>query len=291
MKIIMADETTAKIYGVKNFDLTHTFMCGQCFRWFENGDGSYTGIAHGRVVNMLFEKEVLTINNTTVDDVNNIWIKYLDLERDYDAVKQRYSSDLYVSKAMEFGFGIHILNQDIFECLISFIISTQNQIPRIKKIVSELSRLYGTKLSLDGQDYFSFPTAQQLKDVTEADLASLKAGYRAGYIVDAVSKVLNGDINLESIKTMPYSEAKKELMKIKGVGPKVADCILLFSAEKSEAFPVDVWVQRTMRTLYMDERATNKEIEKKAAELFGEYAGFAQQYLFYYARGTGGITK
>lgn len=291
MKIIMADESTAKIQGVKNFDLTHTFMCGQCFRWFENDDGSYTGIAYGKAVKMTFDGDTLTISNTAYEDVNNIWVKYLDLDRDYDIIKQKYSSDSYVSAAMKFGYGIHILNQDIFECLISFIISTQNQIPRIKKIVSELSRLYGTPIELESETYYAFPTPEQLKSVTADDLAPLKAGYRAGYIVDAVSKVLSGEINLENIKNMAYADAKKELMKIKGVGPKVADCILLFSAEKSEAFPVDVWVQRIMRTLYMDDNATNKQIEQKASELFGEYAGFAQQYLFYYARENGGIEK
>ena len=291
MKIIMSDESTAKIHGVTNFNLTHTFMCGQCFRWYENDDGSYSGIAHGKAVRMALEDDVLTVSNTTYEDAENIWVKYLDLERNYDGIKQKYFSDPYVSKAMEFGYGIHILNQDIFECLISFIISTQNQIPRIKKIVSELSRLYGTPIELGNETVYAFPTPTQLKDVTADELAPLKAGYRADYIADAVKKVLSGEINLENIKLLPYAEAKKELMRVKGVGPKVADCILLFSAGKAEAFPVDVWVQRTMRTLYMDENATNKQIEKKAAELFGEYAGFAQQYLFYYARENGGITK
>lgn len=291
MQFVMEKETTAKIYGVRNFDLTHTFMCGQCFRWHENADGSYSGAAYGRAVRMSLEDDLLTIYNTTYDDIKNIWINYLDLERDYDFIKQKYSKDKYVSRAMDFGHGIHILNQDIFECLISFIISTQNQIPRIKKIVSELSRMYGSELKSEDETFYAFPTPLQLKGVTAEDLAPLKAGYRAEYIVDAVSKVINKEIILENIREMPYAEAKKELMKIKGVGPKVADCILLFSAGKTEAFPVDVWVQRTMRSLYMDEKATNKQIEQKAAEIFGEYAGFAQQYLFYYARENGGIDK
>jgi len=291
MQIFMENETTAKIHGVRNFDLTHTFMCGQCFRWTENTDGTYWGVAYGKAVKMSLNEDLLTIYNTSYDDVKNIWISYLDLERDYDFIKQKYSKDKYVSKAIDFGYGIHVLNQDIFECLISFIISTQNQIPRIKKFVSKLSRLYGTELKAENETFYAFPTPLQLKGITAEDLAPLKAGYRADYIVDAVSKVLNGEIVLENIKKMPYTEAKKELMKIKGVGPKVADCILLFSAGKAEAFPVDVWVQRTMRTLYMDETATNKQISEKAAEIFGEYAGFAQQYLFYYARENGGIDK
>jgi len=284
MNITMKDKTTALIQGVEHFDLTHTFMCGQCFRWYENGDGTFTGIAFGKAVTFELNKDILTVYNTTLEDVENIWLGYLDLNRDYSQVKKMYAKDKYVSKAMEFGYGIHILNQDIFECLISFIISTQNQIPRIKKIVAALSQRYGKMCKIGDKTLYAFPTAEELKNVKPEDISDLKAGYRADYIVDAVSKVLSGEVDLEKIKKMPYAEAKKELMKIRGVGPKVADCVLLFSGGKSEAFPVDVWVQRTMRTLYMDERATNKQIEQKAAELFGEYAGFAQQYLFYYSR-------
>ncbi len=287
MKIFMKDKTTAIICGVEHFDLTHTFMCGQCFRWYENDDKTYTGIAYGRAVTFELNKDNLTVYNTSEEDVKNIWLNYLDFNRDYSEIKATYANDKYVSAAMEFGYGIHILNQDIFECLISFIISTQNQIPRIKKIVASLSEMYGKPCKIGDRTLYAFPTAEELKDVKAEDLASLKAGYRAEYIVDAVAKVLSGEVDLERVKELSYSEAKKELMKIKGVGPKVADCVLLFSAGKSEAFPVDVWVQRTMRTLYMDEKATNRQIEAKASELFGKYAGFAQQYLFYYSRENG----
>lgn len=290
MKIEMM-KNTAKITGINNFNLEHTFMCGQCFRWNEDADGTYTGVAYSRAVRMSTDNDSLYIYNTTEEDVNNIWLDYLDLRRDYSEIKKLYKNDKYLSRAMEFGYGIHILNQDIFECLISFIISTQNQIPRIKKIVAELCRAYGTKCRIDSEILYAFPTPRQLEQVTAEELAFLKAGYRADYITDAVKKVISGEVNLSIIPQMDYEDAKKELMKIKGVGPKVADCVLLFSARKSEAFPVDVWVQRTMRTLYMDESASNKQIEKKAAELFGKYAGFAQQYLFYYARENGGIEK
>jgi len=289
MKITMKDKTTVVIEGVEHFDLTHTFMCGQCFRWYENEDKSFTGVAYGKAVTMALEGDTLTVYNTSVEDVESIWMQYLDLNRNYSEIKATYAKDKYVSGAMEFGYGIHILNQDIFECLISFIISTQNQIPRIKKIVASLSEMYGKPCRIGDLTLYAFPTADDLKNVTSSDLEPLKAGYRADYITDAVKKVLSGEIDLERVKEMPYDRAKKELMKIKGVGPKVADCVLLFSCGKSEAFPVDVWVQRTMRTLYMNEKATNRQIEAKARELFGKYAGFAQQYLFYYARENGGI--
>lgn len=285
----MKDKTTAVINGIEHFDLTHTFMCGQCFRWYENQDKTYTGIAYGKAVTFAFENGTLTIFNTTEEDAKNIWIEYLDLNRDYSEIKSMYLSDRYVSKAMEFGYGIHILNQEIFECLISFIISTQNQIPRIKKIVASLSEMYGKACKIGDKTLYAFPTAEELRNVKAEDLLPLKVGYRADYITDAVSKVLSGEVNLGKIMDMTYQEAKAELMKIRGVGPKVADCVLLFSGRKSEAFPVDVWVQRTMRTLYLDEKATNKQIEDKAARIFGKYAGFAQQYLFYYSRENGNV--
>lgn len=291
MNIVMKDNSTALIYGAEHFNLTHTFMCGQCFRWSETPDGSFAGVAYGKAVKMRTADGAIEISNTTENDVKSIWINYLDLNRNYGDIKKLYQGDPYVSRAMEFGSGIHILNQDIFECLISFIISAQNQIPRIKKIVSELSRLYGTPCRLGDDVLYAFPTAKQLENVSVSELEALKTGYRAAYIAEAVKMVLSGEADLEKIKKMPYGDAKKELLRIKGVGPKVADCVLLFSAGKSEAFPVDVWVSRTMKTLYMDESATNRQIEQRAGEIFGKYAGFAQQYLFYYARENGGIKK
>ncbi len=287
----MTDKSTAVISGIEHFDLTHTFDCGQCFRWVKNEDNSYSGVAYGKAVKMSVSNGSLTIYNTCLSDVENLWIDYLDLKRDYKEIKELYTNDKYVSKAMEFGYGIHILNQEVFECIISFIISSQNQIPRIKKIVAKLCEMYGKECTLDGSTYYSFPHLSDMVGITEKELEPLKAGYRASYIVDAVNKLSSGEVDMASLKDMPYPDAKKELMKIKGIGPKVADCILLFSLGKSEAFPIDVWVQRTMRTLYLGEKATNKEIEKGAKELFGSYAGFAQQYLFYYARENGGFSK
>lgn len=283
MKIIQNDNSVI-IQNIKDFDPTHTFMCGQCFRWDPESDGSYTGVAFSKAVNISCTGGNLTIKNITPDEFNSQWKDYLDLDTDYNMIKTSLSGDDNVKKAMDFGWGIKILNQEIFECLISFIISTQNAIPRIKKIVSKLSEMYGTKTEFDGRTYYAFPTLSQLSDITEDDLAPLKAGYRVSYIVDALQKLKSGEVNLQNIKSMSYADAKKELMKIKGVGPKVADCVLLFSAGKKEAFPIDVWVKRTVQTLYLGENAKEKEISAFANEHFGEFAGVAQQYLFYYAR-------
>lgn len=272
------------VENISDFEPTHTFMCGQCFRWNPEADGSYTGVAFSKVVNISCGKNTLVIKNITSDEFNSQWKYYLDLETDYNRIKNSLSFDRNVKTAMDFGWGIKILNQEIFECLISFIISTQNAIPRIKRIVSKFSEMYGKKLDFDGKTYYAFPTIDELIGVTEADLEPLKAGYRAAYIVDAVSKIKSGEVNLENLKRMSYDEAKKQLMKIKGVGPKVADCVLLFSCGKKEAFPIDVWVKRTVQTLYLNESAKEKEISTFAIEHFGQYAGVAQQYLFYYAR-------
>ena len=272
------------ISGISDFDPTHTFMCGQCFRWEPEPDGSYTGVAFSKVVNISVSDDSVVIKNINAEEFGSKWRAYLDLDTDYNAIKNILKSDENVKLAMDFGWGIKILNQEIFECLISFIISTQNAIPRIKKIVAKLSEMYGEKIEFNGKVYYAFPSLEKLSAVTEADLSPLKAGYRAAYIADAIQKIKSGEVDLDRVKQMSYTDAKKELMKIKGVGPKVADCVLLFSCGKKEAFPIDVWVKRTVQTLYLDESANEKKISAFASEHFGEYAGVAQQYLFYHAR-------
>lgn len=283
MEITQKDNSVI-IKGISDFNPVHTFMCGQCFRWDEEADGSFTGIAFSKAVNISCADDTITIKNITLSEYESQWKHYLDLDTDYTKIKNTLKTDKNVNTAMEFGWGIKILNQEIFECLISFIISTQNAIPRIKKIVAGLSQMYGKKIEFNGKTYHAFPTLSELSGIKEEDLAPLRAGYRAGYIVDAVSKLSSGEVALNKISSMSYNDAKGELMKIKGVGPKVADCVLLFSAGKKEAFPIDVWVKRTVQMLYLGDSATQKQIESFASEHFGAYAGVAQQYLFYYAR-------
>lgn len=275
-KIILED--------LHDFNPVHTFMCGQCFRWDES-DGGFIGIAHGRAVLVKqTENGDVEIYNTTKKDFNDIWCDYFDFNTDYGAIKNTLSSDDSLKKAIKFGGGIRILNQEPFECLISFIISTQNSIPRIKKIIAKMSELFGEKIEFNGKTYYAFPTCEALAQLNESDLAPLKVGYRAEYILDASKKVKNGEVDLNSLFDTDIQGARKELLKIKGVGPKVADCVLLFSLKKHGAFPIDVWIGRIMRSLYLGENATMKEILKFSSEKFSDYAGFAQQYLFYYAR-------
>ena len=275
-KIILKD--------IQHFDPVHTFMCGQCFRWDEEDDG-FVGIVKEKVIFVkLLGNGDIEIHNTNEKEFYEIWQDYFDFNTDYEKIKNTLYIDEHLKKAIDFGYGIRILNQDVFECLISFIISTQNSIPRIKKIISVMSNLFGEEITYNGKKYFSFPTPKKLAGLTEEDLAPLKAGYRAKYIIDAAKKVYNGEVDIYSLFEQDTKKAREELLKIKGVGPKVADCILLFSLKKHDAFPIDVWIGRIMRSLYLTENATMKEILEYSEQNFSGYAGFAQQYLFYYAR-------
>ncbi len=275
---------TVTVFNLDHFDPVHTFLCGQCFRWEQEEDGSFTGIAQGKVINIKAEEGKLCLSNCSEDDFINFWCRYLDLDTDYGNIKAALADDEHLKRAMDFGWGIRLLNQEPFECLISFVISTQNQIPRIKKIIKKMCELFGEKISYGGKEYYSFPDCKTLANLTEDDLAPINAGYRTQYIIDAAQKVARGEIDLNKISAMPTDAAKAELMKIKGVGPKVADCTMLFSLQKGDAFPVDVWVQRIVRELYLGEGASLKQISAFAKEKFGIHSGIAQQYLFYYAR-------
>ena len=276
---------TVIVEGINDFNPVHTFLCGQCFRWNEESDGSFTGIAHDRVVNISSENDKLIINNSNLDDFECIWKNYLDLDTNYNSIKSILSNDdKPMTNAINFGSGLKILNQDVYECLISFILSTQNGIPRIKKIIEDMSRLFGKPILYNGKTYYAFPDLDTLSSLSVSDLEPIKAGYRSQYIIGTAKAIKNGDIILNSLMDMPYENAKDELLKLTGVGPKVANCVLLFSLKKREAFPVDVWVERVMKYFYVDNKASLNEIYNFGKEKFGNLGGFAQQYLFYYAR-------
>lgn len=271
------------VENVNDFNLTHTFECGQCFRWDKTADGSFVGVAHDRVIGLEIIDNSLIISNTSQKDFDLIWKNYFDLDCDYSKIKKCLSKDETVKKAISYGGGIRILNQDLWECIISFIISANNNIPRIKGIINRFCEIFGKKVSFMGKDYYTFPTPQDLEGITLDDLAVLRAGFRDKYIIDAISKVLSGEVCLDKIKNSTLADAKAELLKIKGIGNKVSDCILLFGAGRKETFPVDVWVKRVISNLYSEETC-GRDIYEFAKEKFGEHAGVAQQYLFYYMR-------
>ena len=269
---------------LEHFNPVHTFECGQCFRWEAQEDGSYLGVAHGRVIHVKMDNTTLILTNTNLEDYNHIWKQYFDFERDYGSLKGRLSKDLVMKNAIEFGWGMRILNQDVWECLISFIISSNNTIPRIKKIIKNICQTYGQPLQFNDNVYYSFPEPETLYGKTLEDLAFCRSGYRCKFILDAARFVVENDLSLESLRNQETEAARKTLMEIKGVGQKVADCVLLFSLQKDEVFPTDVWVKRVVEYFYFGEETRIQEIHAFAREHFGNLAGLAQQYLFYYAR-------
>lgn len=265
------------------FNLSNVFDCGQCFRWIKQPDNSYIGVAKNKVIRMASSDNNITIFNTNLQEFFEIWEDYFDLKADYRLYQKRLSVDSTMKKAIAGGEGIRILRQDTFEALISFIISASNNIPRIMKIVDALCTLYGEEIEFEGKTYYSFPTAERMRGVTAEDLAPIRSGFRAKYIADAVEKVLDGRVNLQSLCTLPVNDARAHLMQINGVGPKVADCVLIFGAGRLDVFPVDTWINKAMKTLY-PEACNGVNIRQAGENLFGDICGLAQQYIFYYAR-------
>lgn len=278
------DGNRVAIEGIRDFDPVHTFECGQCFRWRREPDGSYTGVVRGRVANVEYTPGRLVLCNVSIGDFDQIWFDYFDLGRDYDDVKKAVAIDGIMKKAVEFGSGIRLLRQEPWETLISFILSSNNRIPRIMKIIEDISGFYGSELEYNGRRYYGFPGVQSLAACSLEQIQVCRAGYRCGYIHQAAAKVSLGEFDLQKLNRLETAEARNYLMQLYGVGSKVADCVLLYSGTKYDVFPTDVWVKRVMEKLYFKREASFKEIQQFAAENFGEYAGIAQQYLFYYAR-------
>ena len=266
------------IKGIEEFDLPHTLDCGQAFRWKCDENGVWSGIAGNKFLKLeKLPDGTVVLYNTTEDEFNGYWKNYFDLDRDYSQIVKQLSQNETLKNACEYSYGIRILNQEPFETLCSFIISQNNNIGRIKGIVERLCENFGEKI--DGG--YAFPTAQKMASLTVEDLAPLRSGFRAKYLVDATQKVASGEVDLYHLRYFPLESAQQELMKIKGVGPKVADCALLFSHHQDRAFPKDVWIKRAMDTLFGG----------KLPDCAKEYAGIAQQYIFFFARDTKLLTN
>lgn len=279
--------------NVDSFEPKHIFECGQCFRWDEDLDGSYTGVVGENVINVQKVDNKVIFTSFGADNLEELVNKYFDLERDYKKIKNTLSKvDEYLANSIEYGSGIRILNQDLWETIISFIISANNNIPRIKTIINRMSKKYGNKIVWNNKEYYTFPKVESLSQATVEDLRNLGLGFRDVRIYETTNKILNKEIDLEKLHEIEDTNQVREiLLSLSGVGPKVADCILLFSTLKRfDVFPIDVWVRRVMNELYIkneDETKVNKkEIEKLAKEKYGKLEGLAQQYLFYWKRDT-----
>lgn len=284
---IIQEDNRLILKNVRDFEPKDIFECGQAFRWEKEEDLSYTTVAYGKVINVKREDKDIIIDNTNIDDFNNIWSYYFDMNTDYGEIKEILSKkDKTLSIATEFGSGIRILNQDVFETIISFIISANNQIPRIKKSIDIIAREYGEFIeNYNGKDYYSFPKAEKLAKVDVSELREVaRVGFRDQRIIDTSKIIADKQLDIDKIFKIEKDEGKKLLMELPGVGPKVSECILLFAFGKQDAFPVDVWVKRVMEYFYLKEETPLKKIGKAGDDLFGNLAGYAQQYLFYYAR-------
>lgn len=255
------------------FDLGMTLDCGQAFRFYPLPNGRWGGVAHDHYIEMeQTDPKNVILYDTDKDSFEQIWKDYFDLERDYSHIIEKISENEILKTASQYGYGIRVLKQPPWETLCSFILSQNNNIKRIRGIIERLTENFGQKIP----GGYTFPTAQQLSTLTVEDLACLRAGFRAKYILDAAKKVNDGTVNLEILDKLPYNEAQAELMKICGVGPKVADCALLFTHAHLSAFPKDVWINRALDVLF------HGELPQSALP----YAGIVQQYIFFYAKET-----
>ena len=267
---IKFDNDKICIKNATNFNLEQTLDCGQAFRWSCNADGVWSGIAFGKYIELTQNGNDIIINNTTKEDFNNLWKGYFDLDRDYAQIINEVSVNETVKKAALYSSGIRLLNQEPWEALCSFIISQNNNIPRIKGIIERLCENFGEKIN----GGYAFPQAEKIASLTVEDLAVIRSGFRAKYIIDAAQKVASGEISLQELKSADYDSAREKLMTIKGVGQKVADCALLYGLGHIEAFPRDVWIKRALEQMF------DGELHECAVK----YAGIVQQYIFHYIR-------
>ena len=283
------------IKNIESFEPKHIFECGQCFRWNIEDDGSYTGVVKNNVLNVKKEENSIIIKGMCEDNLEELCKDYFDLDTDYQKIKNKLSKlDNNLRVSIKYGNGIRILKQDIWEALISFIISANNNIPRIKGIIERISKEYGEEIIWDNKKYYTFPNPEQLSNASVSDLRKLGLGFRDVRVFETCRLINQNIISIEELEMIKnIDELKEQLLRFPGVGPKVADCIMLFSMKKLKVFPIDVWVKRVMTELYGDEIRklkntntiiSNKQILEYAQQYFGNLAGVAQQYLFYWRR-------
>jgi N-glycosylase/DNA lyase len=281
------------------FSLEHTLDCGQLFRWQKLGDWWY-GVVADNVIKIKQSGDRLTVQVFPETSDQGFVENYLRLDDDLPSILSEISKDEHMRKAINLFCGLRLSRQEPWECLISYICATYKSISAIKKMVNSISRRFGKKLTVDGYDFYTFPKPADLAQINCKDLRSCGLGFRAERLLETAKLVDSGDLSLESLKRMEYEDAKRELLGLPGVGQKVADCVLLFSLEKLEAFPIDVWMKRAATTLYAShfdssfiKRVANKGsptpteyriISSFGREYFGRYAGYAQEYLFHMLR-------
>jgi len=264
------------IEDTSEFDIKHTLECGQVFR-YKVRDFGYTIYSSDQKADIYCQKggtKIFTNNK-------KYFINYFDFCTSYARIKSSLGANPILKDALGYGSGIRILRSDPLEMIISFIISQNNNIPRIRSIIEKICESYGEKKD----DYFAFPTLEKLKQIPLEFFTNIKCGYRDKYLFDSIA-MLEKEVSIEKIKSLPTTEARLELMKLKGVGRKVADCILLFGFRRTDVFPTDTWVVKCYNKIYNTKENNAIKISNHFVSLFGELSGFAQQYLFYFTRET-----
>ena len=272
---------TLTVRGIDRIDIERSCACGQSFRWKKDGDG-FVAPALGRVVRVCQNDCDISIYPCKKGEEKD-WLAYFDLDRDYAAIEKRLSVDEQLSMCIGSASGIRVFAQEPFETLITFIISANNNIGRIAGIVERLCALCGEKAEFDGKEYYLFPKPESIAALEESELVRIGSGYRAPYIKKSAA-IIAGGYQLEKLRDMPLDIARKELLKFPGVGPKVADCVLLFSLGHADAFPLDVWMKRAMRLMYFQGAEPGKKAMEDQIAALGPNSGILQQYIFQYAR-------
>ena len=259
-----------KVTDISALSLSQTLDCGQCFRWKEDETGNWKGVVKGVFRTIRQEEDGITILGIDEAEFERIWLDYFDFNRDYDKLKADFGENEMLGEACSFAPGIRVLHQEPWEAFITFIISQNNNIARIKGIVERLCAAFGEEIE---EGVFTFPTPERLAKEPAESFTKLGCGYRAEYISSAAKEVSEGKLDLESLMTAPLNEARERLLKVHGVGPKVADCVLLYGLGRAERCPADVWMKRVIAAL-----------GGEMPSCVTEYAGIAQQFLFHYAR-------
>lgn len=272
MQITMQDNQLF-VTGSSRFSARQTFTCGQCFRWTEQPDGSYLGIVRGLPARVSDQDGALVLSSDE-QQFSQLWRGYFDCDTDYAAICDSFAVDAFTAAAADFGRGIRILRQEPWEALCTFILSQCNNIPRITGIVNRLCTLLGEPISFEQQTLYAFPSPEQLAICTPEDLAPLRAGYRTPYLIAAAQAVCSGTVDFSALSRMDTDAARREIMQLRGVGRKVADCFLLFGLHKLDAFPVDTWMKKAAAYYSGDMKQF----------INSPYAGVYQQYFFFYTR-------
>jgi N-glycosylase/DNA lyase len=281
------------------FNLSHTLVCGQLFRWKKLGEWWY-GIVGDRIIKIKQNDDNLNFYFFPETANNGFIEKYLRLDDDLPFIFSKIIKDDMMKKAIKQFFGLRLVRQEPWECLVSYICATFKGIPAIKKMINNISKCFGEKLSFDGYEFYTFPRPHQLAQISPKNLRTCGLGFRAERVSETAKMIDNEKISLVKLKSLDYYEAKRELLALPGVGQKVADCVLLFSMEKLEAFPIDVWIKRAITNIYSRHFNSSfiKRIERKSSlttkeyetigsfgrKYFGNYAGYAQEYLFHFLR-------